>query len=202
MTFEWMTANMLYWLGSTIAQAEVALLAFGAFLGIWRRDSLWATVEPFLDKLANACSEMSTSEIWYREADEPNSPLAKTTVQSAVGWSVTLKWSTRLRSCARTRNTNSTRKLAVGTVKKSTDTMSLMWFARKACQACDGGPGRRGMSRDTVRSEISMPSLRSSPWMRGAPQSGLALAIRSTSSRTSRLTGGRPARGLRDFHLQ
>jgi hypothetical protein len=33
---------------------------------------------------------------------------------------------------------------------------------------------RCASSRDTVRSEISIPSFRSSPWMRGAPHNGLA----------------------------
>ena len=35
--------------------------------------------------------------------------------------------------------------------------------------------GRLGIKRDTVRSATSIPILRSSPWMRGAPQSGFAV---------------------------
>ena len=36
--------------------------------------------------------------------------------------------------------------------------------------ASDGGGRRRRRSRETVRSEMSMPSLPNSPWTRGAPQ--------------------------------
>ena len=41
-------------------------------------------------------------------------------------------------------------------------------------QCCDGGPRCRIMYFDTVASETSMPSFRSSPCIHGAPQSGLA----------------------------
>jgi hypothetical protein len=34
------------------------------------------------------------------------------------------------------------------------------------------GGSRFGIKRETVRSDTSRPSLRSSPWMRGAPQEG------------------------------
>src|SRR3954464_6198389 len=47
----------------------------------------------------------------------------------------------------------------------------------------------------------SMPSLRSSPWMRGAPQSGLARLIFRISRRISGGTLGLPAR-RRDFQRQ
>ena len=39
------------------------------------------------------------------------------------------------------------------------------------------GERRLGSSRETVRSATSIPSLRSSPWIRGAPQRGFATAI-------------------------
>ena len=48
---------------------------------------------------------------------------------------------------------------------------------------------------------MSMPSLRSSPWMRGAPQSGLARLISRISRRISGVTLGLPARRL-DFQRQ
>ncbi len=51
-------------------------------------------------------------------------------------------------------------------------------------QVCDGGFDTFGIQREIVRSETSIPSLRSSPWMRGAPQSESARAIRSTNCRT------------------
>src|SRR6202795_324418 len=48
---------------------------------------------------------------------------------------------------------------------------------------------------------ILMPSLRSSPWIRGAPYSRLAMLISRISRRISRGTVGRPPRG-RDFQRQ
>ena len=56
----------------------------------------------------------------------------------------------------------STRKVAVGTTKKSTETRSKTWFWRNVRQVCEGGFGRRGMRRATVRCETSKPSLSSS----------------------------------------
>ena len=61
--------------------------------------------------------------------------------------------------------------------------------------------GSRGIKRETVRSPMSMPSLRSSPWMRGAPQVELAVAMRRTRSRTSWPVGVRPGE-RRDFQVQ
>jgi hypothetical protein len=40
------------------------------------------------------------------------------------------------------------------------------------------GECRFGIKRETVRSDTVRPSFRSSPWMRGAPQRGFAVAIR------------------------
>src|SRR5262249_45031166 len=51
-------------------------------------------------------------------------------VHSAVGCSGTLKCTIFRRSCARMIKMNSTRKVAVGTVKKSIDARSLMWLSR------------------------------------------------------------------------
>lgn len=50
-----------------------------------------------------------------------------------------------------------------------------------------------------MRSETSIPSFRSSPWMRGAPHNGLAVAISTINLRSSGSSGGRPAR-LRPEH--
>jgi hypothetical protein len=50
-----------------------------------------------------------------------------------------------------------------------------------------------GSKRETVRSATSMPSFASSPWIRGAPQSGFAAAMRVTRVLISALTGGRLA---------
>jgi hypothetical protein len=49
-----------------------------------------------------------------------------------------------------------------------------------------------GGRRDTVRSEMGMPSLSNSPWLRGAPQSGFAAAIFRIRVRIAGLTSGRP----------
>jgi hypothetical protein len=62
----------------------------------------------------------------------------------------------------------------------------------------------RGISLNTVRSETSIPSLSSSPWTRGAPHNGLAIAVLRMSARTSAevlLRSLRP-RPLRDFQRQ
>ena len=81
--------------------------------------------------------------------------------------------------------------------------MLVMWFFRNVRQVWDGGlVSRRGIRLETVRSEISIPSLSSSPWILGAPQSGLAFAILRTRSRISRLIGGRPGPLRRDLNFQ
>ena len=54
----------------------------------------------------------------------------------------------------------------------------------------------------TLVSPTSMPSLRSSPWMRGAPQSGLSRLIFRISLRISFDTGGRPRWPRRTFQVQ
>jgi hypothetical protein len=53
----------------------------------------------------------------------------------------------------------------------------------------------------TVVCPTSMPSLRSSPWMRGAPQSGFATLMSRMSWRMSAGVFGRPPTG-RDFERQ
>src|SRR5215475_2018458 len=53
-------------------------------------------------------------------------------VHSAVGCSVTLKCTSRRRPWLSTTSTNRTRKVAVGTVKKSKAIRSLAWFFRNA----------------------------------------------------------------------
>jgi hypothetical protein len=65
-------------------------------------------------------------------------------------------------------------------------------LARNVRQVCDGWGRRLGMRRDPVRSATSIPIFKSSPWMRGAPQSGFAVAMRVTRALISASTGGRP----------
>ena len=60
-----------------------------------------------------------------------------------------------------------------------------------------------GIRLETDRSEILMPSLSSSPWILGAPQSGLALAILRTRSLISLFIRDLPTRPLgRDLYFQ
>jgi len=58
---------------------------------------------------------------------------------------------------------------------------------RKVSQrvAGSGSRGARFIQREIVRSETSKPSIRSSPWMRGAPHVGFSTTIRKINSRTS-----------------
>src|ERR1017187_6859123 len=80
--------------------------------------------------------------------------------------------------------------------------MVWTWFSKKVRQVCDGGFRLRTMFLPTLVSPMSMPSLSNSPWMRGAPQSGLSRHILRISSRTSLGTGGRPNRPRRTFQVQ
>ncbi|MCU1293437.1 MAG: hypothetical protein JWP08_2287 [Bryobacterales bacterium] len=54
----------------------------------------------------------------------------------------------------------------------------------------------------TLISPISMPSLTSSPWIRGAPQPGFPRLMRRISSRISRDTAGRPGLPRHTFQVQ
>src|SRR3989441_12667267 len=73
------------------------------------------------------------------------------------------------------------------------ETRSRTWLVRNVRHVCDGEGRRFGISRETVRSATSMPSLRSSPWILGAPHRGLAAAIWAPA----RGVQGRPAGGPR-----
>jgi hypothetical protein len=63
------------------------------------------------------------------------------------------------------------------------------------------GVAGRAMYFATVAWETCIPSFRSSPWIRGAPQSGLSCAILRISARASADTAGRPVR-RRLFRVQ
>jgi hypothetical protein len=83
--------------------------------------------------------------------------------------------------------------------------MAAAWFRRNAVQRSTepAGAGRFGMYRCTVRSATWKPSMRSSPWIRGAPHVGFSNAMRLTRSRTSDAIGGRPGfPRVRDFQRQ
>ncbi len=113
-------------------------------------------------------------------------------VQRAVGCSVMRKCTTLRRSWARMISTNSTWKRTVDTVKKSSDTSSFVWLARNARHVGEGGLRGRTLYFSTVDLATSMPSLRSSLWMRGDPQEELARDILRMRSRISSAMDDRP----------
>jgi hypothetical protein len=83
--------------------------------------------------------------------------------------------------------------------------MASRWLARKVFHSCipSGWRGVLCIQRRTVRSEISKPSIFSSPWMRGAPHVGFSATIRKMSSRISLLVAHLPTLTLgREIHFQ
>ena len=86
-----------------------------------------------------------------------------------------------------TKKQYSTEKVTVGTVKKSIAAMASRWLRRKVSQRLDGSGSleARFIQREMVLSETSKPSMRSSPWIRGAPQLGFSATIWNIRSRTS-----------------
>src|SRR5262249_19731801 len=79
--------------------------------------------------------------------------------------------------------------------------MPPAWFRRNVFHPCEGGPLLRAIYLATLVWPISMPSLRSSPWILGAPHNRLARLISRISRRISSGTVGRPRR-RRDFQRQ
>src|SRR6202035_1379488 len=80
-------------------------------------------------------------------------------------------------------------------------TMPSAWLRRNVFHPCEGGPLLRAIYLATLVWPTSMPSLRSSPWILGAPHNGLATLIWRISWRISTVTAGRPQRCF-DFHRQ
>src|SRR6476646_3671020 len=149
-------------------------------------------------------SPYTLSRSRMRECGALSQPHASVTcwaIHSALGCAVTPSHRMRLRSCRRTSNPYSSRKEIVGTTKRSIEAIPSAWFRRNVLQPCDGGRRRRAMYLATEVWPTSMPRLRSSPWMRGAPQRGFARLISRISCRTSRGTLGLPGR-RRDFQRQ
>jgi hypothetical protein len=89
----------------------------------------------------------------------------------------------------------------VGATNKSMAAMSGAWLRRKVRHPWLGGPRRLTMYLATLDCATANPSLSSSPWMRGAPQSGLSMLIRRINARRSISICGRPPRA-RDFQRQ
>jgi len=109
------------------------------------------------------------------------------TIHRLVGCLVTLKCKMRRRSWLIRKKQWSTLKVTVGTVKKSIAAMASLWLRRKASQRLAGSRfvETRFIQREMVLSETSKPSIRSSPWIRGAPQLGFSVTIWKMRSRTS-----------------
>src|SRR5271169_4504601 len=89
----------------------------------------------------------------------------------------------------------------VGTTNRSIDAIPSAWLRRNVFQPWDGGLLPLAMYLATEVWPTSIPSFRSSPWIVGAPQSGLAWLISRISWRISSGTFGLPLR-RRDFHRQ
>ena len=100
-------------------------------------------------------------------------------VHAALGNSVMLKWTTRRRSRRKTKKTSRTRKVAVGTAKKSIEASAPRWLSKKVRHVCEGGSPVffLGMKRETLRSLTWKPSWSNSPWIFGASQPTLDSAI-------------------------
>ena len=67
------------------------------------------------------------------------------------GCSVTPKCSNRRRSCASTTTTNSTRKVAVGTVKKSMAAVCARWFVSKVAKSGKAACGSGLLARQRIQ---------------------------------------------------
>src|SRR6185437_8230576 len=72
----------------------------------------------------------------------------------------------------------------VGTMNRSMAAMSGAWLRRKVFHPWLGGLRRLTMYLATLDCATSNPSLSSSPWMRGAPQSGFSLRAHLPDQRT------------------
>src|SRR6202022_2237720 len=95
----------------------------------------------------------------------------------------------------------SSRNEIVGTTNRSIAAIPSAWVRRNVLHPCEGGTLLRTIYLATLVWPTSMPSLRSSPWILGAPHNGLATLIWRKSWRISTVTAGRPQRHF-DFHRQ
>ena len=70
-------------------------------------------------------------------------------------------------------------------IREITEKATERWFLRKARQRLAGSEslGACFIQREIVRSEMSKPSMSSSPWMRGAPQVVFSATIRKINCR-------------------
>jgi hypothetical protein len=89
--------------------------------------------------------------------------------------------------------------VSVTASKKSAARMASAWEGRNAAQLSQVRSGAGSMPASfriaqTVDAATLMPRTSSSPWMRRYPHELFSRARRSTSTRTDRTVGGRPAR--------
>ena len=89
----------------------------------------------------------------------------------------------------------------VGTTNRSMAAISGAVVATKGSPSLTGRPASPTMYLATLDCATSKPILSSSPWIRGAPQSGFSMLIRRISARRSASICGRPPSG-RDFQRQ
>ena len=153
----------------------------------WRRGLATATVFAVLvgvDQIVAAAvaavpkrrKAASRSWITNRYASSPVEKLLNCcAVHSAVGCSVTFQCRIRRVPMFSTRNTYTTRKVAVTTTKKSHASVPWAWFRTNVLHVCDDEDGRDGtrrrMCRLTVRGETATPTFSSSSAaIRSSPQ--------------------------------
>ncbi len=117
----------------------------------------------------------------------------------AVGCAVAPSTRTRRLACSITARTYNRVPVSVTASKKSAARMASAWERRNPAQlsAVRSGAGSMPASlsiSQTVDAATLIPRTSSSPWMRRYPHELFSRARRSTSARTDRTVGGRPAR--------
>jgi hypothetical protein len=170
----------------------------------WRSRRGWSVTNAYDAKPPfekRAVDAVAVVDDILRRGSQPQASASCRAIHSAVGWAVTPSHMIWRRPCRRINKAYSSRNEIVGTITRSIDAIPSAWLRRNVFQPWDGGPLRRVMYLATGVWPTSMPSLRSSPWILGAPQSGLARLISRISWRISSATLGMPAR-YRDFHRQ
>jgi hypothetical protein len=94
---------------------------------------------------------------------------------------------------------NSSLNVNAGTTNRSIEAIPSARFRRNVHQVCPVGRPPFAMYFDTVDCATLMPSFKSSPWIRSAPQNGFTRLISRIGLRTSASIFGRP--GVpRGFH--
>jgi hypothetical protein len=118
-------------------------LGEGVLPGSLRRDEDLANPQPFHPPYEHVNGvPIAEQVLWCRLFRKALDKLMA--AHAAVGWSVTLTWTSSRRSWRRIKNPRSTRKVCVGTTKKSTATMSRICASGKVRHVEDGrGEGRR-----------------------------------------------------------